>query len=131
MAHPTSSGLLLGEPMEVYQQGLGVFSQLLEFKVGDGSRLRFWSDDWCGEAPLKVTFPELYRITRDKEALGANHLRVHNDVVHWELNFIRLIQDWELEFVSNFLDLLYSVLTKGQRADQMCWKPSSTKVFQV
>jgi hypothetical protein len=54
----------------------------------------------------------------------ANHLRIHNDVVHWELDFIRLIHDWELESVSNFLDLLYSVSTKGQGVDQMCWKLS-------
>ncbi len=86
---------------------------------------------WCGEAPLKVSFLEIYRITRDKDALVANHLRVHNDVVHWELDFICSIHDWELESVSNFLDLLYSVSTKGQGVDQMCWKPSATKVFEV
>ena len=67
-------------------KGWETFSQFLEFKVG-GSRIRFWSDVWCGAMPLKVSFPE-YRITRDKEAYVANHLRVWNDVVHWEMDFI-------------------------------------------
>lgn len=53
-----------------------------------------------------VLFPELNRITQDKVAFVASHLRLQNEVGHWELDFIRLIQDWELESVSNFLDIL-------------------------
>jgi hypothetical protein len=111
-------------------KGWETFSQFLEFKVG-GSRIRFWSDVWCGVVPLKVSFPEFYRITRDKEAYVANHLRVWNDVVHWEMDFIQLFYDRELESVPNFLDLLYSISTKGQGANQSCWKPSGSKIFQV
>ena len=69
---------------------------------------------WCGGSPLKDLFPELYRIMRDKEALVAKHLRIRNDKVHWELDFIRSIHDWELESILNFLDLLYSASPKGQ-----------------
>ena len=78
-----------------------------------------------------VLFPELYRITRNKEAFVANHLRLRNDVVHWELDFIRLTQDWEMESMSSFLDLIYSVSMKGQGSDQVCWRPSRSKTFQV
>jgi hypothetical protein len=67
-----------------------------------------------GVEPLMVLFPELNRITRDKEAFAASHLWLRNEVVHWELDFIRLIQDWELESVSNFLDILYSIPIKGK-----------------
>ena len=70
------------------RKGWETFSQFLEFKIGDGSGIHFWSDIWCGVVPLKVSFPELFRITRDKEAYVANHLRVRNDVVHWEMDFI-------------------------------------------
>jgi hypothetical protein len=112
-------------------KGLELFSTFLEFKVGDGSRIRFWRDVWCGVEPFMVLFPELYRITRNKEAFVANHLRLRNDVVHWELDFIRLTQDWEMESMSSFLDLIYSVSMKGQGSDQVCWRPSRSKTFQV
>jgi hypothetical protein len=112
-------------------KGWDQFYKFLEFEVGDGSRIRFWSDVWCGGSPLKELFPELYRITRDKEAMVAKHLRIRNDKVHWELDFIRSIHDWELEAISNFLDLLYSASPKGQGQDQMCWKPAVSKTFQV
>ena len=37
--------------------------------MGDGKRVRFWKDRWCGEEPLVVTFPELLSIATNKEAL--------------------------------------------------------------
>ncbi|RVW27557.1 F-box protein [Vitis vinifera] len=39
-----------------------------EERVGDGKRVRFWKDRWCGEEPLVVTFPELLSIATNKEA---------------------------------------------------------------
>jgi hypothetical protein len=66
---------------------------------------------------LKDSFPELYRITWVKDAFVANHLQFCNDFVHWELDFVRLVQDWDLESLSNFLDLLYLVSVKGHGED--------------
>ena len=86
---------------------------------------------WCGGIPLKDLFLELYRITRDKDAFVAKHLRIRNDKIHWEMDFICSIHDWELESISTFLDLLYSVSPKGQGQDQICWKPTMSKTFQV
>jgi hypothetical protein len=31
------------------------FSQFIKFEVGDGSRIKFWLDFWCGNGPLKDT----------------------------------------------------------------------------
>jgi hypothetical protein len=41
--------------------------------LGNGSRIRFWDNVWCGEMPLKEAFPVLYDIARDKDALVADH----------------------------------------------------------
>ena len=68
-----------------------------------------------------MLFPELYQTKRVKEAFVVIHLWVRNAAVHWELDFTRLIQDWEMESVTNFLDLIYSVSVKGHRADHFCW----------
>jgi hypothetical protein len=112
-------------------KGWAPFSKFIEFEVGDGTKIRFWSDVWCGAEPLMVSFPELYRISRDKATFVANHLRVRLGAVHWEMDFIRLTQDWEMVSVSRFLDLLYSSLIKGQGEDKICWKQASSKFFQV
>ena len=30
------------------------FNDSIGFRVGDGKRVRFWKDRWCGEEPLAV-----------------------------------------------------------------------------
>jgi hypothetical protein len=32
------------------------------FELGDGLKIRFWNDVWCGEMTLKEAFPDLYNI---------------------------------------------------------------------
>ena len=44
------------------------FNDRIDFRVGDGKRVRFWKDRWCREEPLAVNSPELFSIAIDKEA---------------------------------------------------------------
>ena len=37
-----------------------------KFVVGDGRRIEFWEDKWCGLEPLGETFPSLYAMTSSK-----------------------------------------------------------------
>ena len=109
----------------------GHFARHLHFEVGDGSKTRFWSDIWCGTCSLKDGFPKLYRIARNKEAFVMDYLDYHNERVSWVLNFTRHVQDWELEAVSSFLELLYSSSAQGHGEDRMCWRGSSKEGYQV
>jgi hypothetical protein len=113
------------------QNGWDKFSRLLTFDVGDGTRIGFWDDVWCIGEPLKVVFPELYRIARVKDAVVADHIHFRGVFVHWEVNFTWLIQDWELDSVSSFLEVLYSVTIHRNEEDKLIWKPSPEKGFQV
>jgi hypothetical protein len=55
----------------------------------------------------------------------------HNGCIHWELQFSRSVQDWELESVSTFLDLLYSARVKEHGEDTLIWRLSRKKDFSV
>jgi hypothetical protein len=39
--------------------GWQTFKSHIRFDPGEGSRIRFWDDVWCGDRPLKVSFPGL------------------------------------------------------------------------
>ena len=58
--------------------------QLLSFckkKIGDGKSTRFWDDIWLGDSSLKVQFPRIYELERDKSALVHERLVL----VDWEM----------------------------------------------
>ena len=49
----------------------------------------------------------------------------------WLLEFIRHVQDWELESVNLLLEVLYLSFAKGYGEDRMCWRGGSKGGFQV
>jgi hypothetical protein len=44
------------------RRGWEKFSSHTRFEVGDGSKVRFWHDLWCGDMALKEAFLDLYGI---------------------------------------------------------------------
>ena len=69
----------------------------IQYDAGDGTCVRFWQDQWCGESPLAVCYPELFQISSEKEVSVADHMRFNDGFLHWEVHFTRAVQDWELE----------------------------------
>jgi hypothetical protein len=116
---------------KVNRAGWDSFSSHLTFKVGDGSRVRFWLDAWCGDQPLRDRFPELFRLARMPNASVADHLQISGSSHHWDIAFSRQVQDWELETVTALMELLYSYPIRRGSLDELCWRPSSRKVFTV
>lgn len=69
------------------QRGWIKFSCFIKFEVADGTTIKFWFDVWHGALSLNESYPELYCIARDGEVLVMDQLHLHNESVHWELNF--------------------------------------------
>jgi hypothetical protein len=63
-------------------------------------------------------------IVRDNNALAAGHMFAHSNKVHWDINFITLEDDWEVDFVSYFFRVLYSTRMGWGSNDKFCWIPS-------
>jgi hypothetical protein len=56
--------------MEVKDQ----FLQCGRFKVHDGTEISFWDDNWVGDQPLKLVYPNLYQLSRKKHVTVADVL---------------------------------------------------------
>jgi hypothetical protein len=66
----------------------GAFSNYISYKVGDGLRIRFWHDIWCDDSALKCSFPELFSLAHNKEALVSEYVDRSSPHTLWNLNFI-------------------------------------------
>ena len=45
-----------------------MFISHTKLDLGNGSKIRFWEDMWCGEVTHKDAFPSLYNIASVKDA---------------------------------------------------------------
>ena len=80
---------------------------------------------------LKGAFPELFVISRDKDASMADMMSFPNSLLHWDFHFVRNVQDWELDSLTSFMDLLYSYPLEGVGEDRFCWRSRATKGFTI
>jgi hypothetical protein len=108
-----------------------LFAQNVSFEVGIGSKIRFWHDTWCGNQPLKQAFPSLFRIARYKEAWVKDNFIWRNGVVEWNVIFVHAIQDWEMDVISPFFELLYSCKISQGNVDRIQWSHSKKGIFKV
>jgi len=83
-------GLVFGGILEMVE---GVSLTWSPSRVEDRSCLRFWHDMWCEEATLEFLFLKLYSIAWDKEALVSDYMDSSSTYVHWNLTFLRAVQD--------------------------------------
>ena len=88
------------------------------YDIGDGSKVQFWLDCWCGTSSLAARYPELYRISCSKEASVADLMRYSNGVLHWEIQFCREVHNRELKAFRSFINSIYSTPIRGIEEDK-------------
>jgi hypothetical protein len=54
------------------------FRRHVKFVPGEGTKIRFWNDVWCGDSALKEAFPSLFIIASFKEASIADNVEHSN-----------------------------------------------------
>ena len=97
------------------------FRKNIRFVVEMGDRVKLWIDQWCGDSPLHLTFPNVYGIASNKEASVASSLERLGieDQRSWNVLFIRRPNDWEMGVVDDFLRTLGSNLPPTVNGDRM------------
>ena len=100
----------------------------VSFSVGDGKRVRFWKDIWCGNMPLCEAFPSLFDLAGSKDAWVADYWVPMGEEGGWTLHFLRPFNDWEVE---RFLSSIQGKRLDVDVEDRMVWKETKNEIFTV
>ena len=99
--------------------------------LGNGSRISFWKDAWCGEEALSLMFPNLFRLTAQKNAKAADLWNWEGGEGGWNPVFLRSFNDWEMEEVDRFLQTLCRKQINPLMEDKILFKGSRNDGFSV
>jgi hypothetical protein len=106
------------------RRGWKTFSKFVRYEAGDGSNVNFLYDVWCGDSPLKISYPNLFSIAWRKDAWVVDNLQFREGNMHWNVTFTKPIQDWEVEVVLSFFERLYSFRLRQGDDDRIGWSAS-------
>ncbi|RVW70583.1 putative ribonuclease H protein [Vitis vinifera] len=120
--------------------GVGVWKEILkeadwcwdniEFKVGKGTKVRFWTDHWCGNAALSQTFPLLFELAAHRNATVNEVWDPSFGQGSWNISFSRDFNDWEVDLVGNLLYMLRDYKISSEE-DSVLWKGGGSGTFRV
>ncbi|KAJ9704889.1 hypothetical protein PVL29_003101 [Vitis rotundifolia] len=120
--------------------GVGVWKEImkeacwcwdkLQFKVGKGTKVKFWTDHWCGNAALSQTFPQLFPLADQKNATSNEVWDSSFGQGGWNLRFSRDFNDWELDLIGELLNLLRDCRITLEE-DSIFWKGGGSGIFGV
>ncbi|GJR52503.1 hypothetical protein Tco_1403024 [Tanacetum coccineum] len=94
--------------------------------IGDGTSTSFWNEIWCGDHPLKASFPRIYALDTDKECMVAHRFNISG----WNI-VLRRMPRGGIELVQ-FTALLEAIRDVSITDKQDAWKWAlNSKGFNV
>ncbi|RVX23342.1 putative ribonuclease H protein [Vitis vinifera] len=114
----------------IRKEWLGMYSSLA-FRVGNGRRVRFWKDKWCGDEPLYESFPSLFAISQAKDAWVSEVWNPDGVGDGWTPLFSRALNDWEIEMMEQFMLKIQAFRVQRVNEDKIVWTTSKSGVFSV
>ncbi|RVW46880.1 hypothetical protein CK203_075631 [Vitis vinifera] len=120
--------------------GVGVWRDILkesswcwdniEFKVGKGTKVNFWTDHWCGNEVLAQNFPQLFELAVQRNASVNEMWDSSLGQGGWNIRLSRNFNDWELDALGELLHLLRDLRTSLEE-DAVIWKGESHGLFRI
>uniref|UniRef100_A0A8I6YB20 Reverse transcriptase zinc-binding domain-containing protein n=1 Tax=Hordeum vulgare subsp. vulgare TaxID=112509 RepID=A0A8I6YB20_HORVV len=102
------------------------FFNMTKFIIGNGESTRFWEDNWLGDEPLALQYPQLYNIAQRRQTIVAAVLRETPLNIQFRRSLIgnRWVR-W-LHLVRRLMDVSLS-----DDPDMIVWKLTSNDTFSV
>ena len=102
------------------------FSWGAQFVVQNGRNTLFWDDTWISDVPLRLLFPRVFNLCRDKSAT-VNQCFADGEV---SLNFRRTFTQSDFEEWEKLLDLLQNV-SLNEAEDKVKWALEKSNTYST
>ena len=99
--------------------------------MGNEKNVKFWKDLWCKDQALKDAFPNLFRLTINKDQWICDAWDEEGEVRSWNLLFLRSFNDWEMEEVEGLFQKIHHLVLHSDVEDVLSWKISKNGFFSV
>ncbi|RVW37986.1 putative ribonuclease H protein [Vitis vinifera] len=99
-------------------------------KSGKGTKVRLWTDHWCGNEVLAQTFPQLFELAVQRNASINEMWDSSLGQGGWNIRLSRNLNDWELDALGELLHLLRDLRTSLEE-DTVIWKGESHGLFRI
>ena len=101
----------------------------MAFEEGNGSRVLFWKDKWCGSMALCDAFPNLFVVVAHKDVVIKEMWSLDERGGCWNPHFLRPFNNWELEEVKNFRTFLSRTKVQPSLEDKVRWVEEKKSAF--
>ena len=115
---------------EIRKEGSLLHNKIV-FSMGDGRRVRFWKDKWCGSDALCNSFPSLYALAASKEAWVAEIWDSTSEEGDWNPWSSKPFNDWQVEMVERFLLKIQGKRLISDLENRVLWKETKDEKFSL
>ncbi|GMP33939.1 hypothetical protein CsSME_00007036 [Camellia sinensis var. sinensis] len=120
--------------MERYgSRAVNLFLENIQFKLGDGKRIKFRLDAWASSTPLSILYSRLFSLATNKDSLVYHHMQQSMDNhTQWNIDYRRCLRVWEEELHHEMISRLQQPHTSRRNyEDALIWTPMPTGSFSV
>ncbi|RVW76914.1 hypothetical protein CK203_051556 [Vitis vinifera] len=100
------------------------------FKVGEGTKVNFCTDQWCGNEALSQTFPQLFALAVQRNATVNEMWDSSFGQGGWNIRLSRYSNDWELEAIRELFHMLRDLRISSEE-DSVIWKGGGHSSFRI
>lgn len=101
------------------------FFQHVFFRIGSGTKIRFWEDHWVGDGSLQRDFPSLYRLSLFKNRPISEFYGDQG----WSFHFMRNLRDRVVPQKVELINRLASIRLCSNIEDRRVWAEDTSGSF--
>ncbi|KAM7481515.1 hypothetical protein LguiB_006098 [Lonicera macranthoides] len=117
-------------PWKAIVQGFENFRKNIRYKVGNGSKVSFWSDLWLGNETMQARFPALFRVTRDSKAKVADYTNwVSDSSFSWDIVLRRNVREEEEGEYMALMGVIHNLDISRHGENSRVWVGEKLGVF--